>query len=260
MVIRLKLVTPILALLSLGLIGWLQIVELNRLNANLSKPINQEAASAEEQQAQVYLRGLARFPRLGFDNLVANLSFLKFLQYFGDLDSRKYTGYALAPNFFEIIVERDPRFLETYSFLSASVSLYAGQPRKTVELLSQGLEKLSPQTHQSYYLWVYKATDELLFLGDSSAATKSNAMAIEWARVQDTPDSRRIAYLASQTNIFLSRNPDSRRAQVNAWSMVLNNAVDDKTRRYVLAQIQALGGQIKQTPDGNYTIFFPEKD
>ena len=39
---------------------------------------------------------LKNLPSFGFDNLIADWTFLKFLQYFGDDEARDVTGYDLA--------------------------------------------------------------------------------------------------------------------------------------------------------------------
>jgi hypothetical protein len=127
--------------------------------------------------------------------------------------------------------------------------------------MEKGLKSLSPQgPPQSYYVWRYKATDELLFLGDAQAARKSYEKAAEWASVHSDEESKNIARISRQTAGFLARNPVSKRAQVSAWAMVLNNATDDRTRELAISRIAALGGEVSFTPQGAVKLRLPQID
>jgi hypothetical protein len=203
-----------------------------------------------------------KIPVFGFDNLLADWVFLRLAQYFGDDDARNLTSYDLSPEYFEIIVDRDPLFVSTiYPALSTSISLYAGMPEKSVALMNQSLKSMSPQMPaKSYYVWRNKAIDELLFLGDSQASQKSFAMSAEWAATHPDAESQIVAEASQQTAQFLSRNPDSRWAQISAWSSILNYAVDQKTRNLAVSKIEALGGKIKVNAEGQFQVIFSEKD
>jgi hypothetical protein len=196
----------------------------------------------QEQAEKVTLDLWQRLPTFGFDNLLANWVFLQFIQYFGDTSARNQTGYSLVPEYFEVIVNRDPRFVDAYLTLSAASSLFAGRPDRTVALMDQGLRSLTPETSpNAYYVWLYKAVDEVLFMGDTQSAKHSYKTAAEWARIQGN---QRIAAQAEQTAQFLAKNPDSRRVRISAWLLILNNANDDYTRKRSLQEIQRLGGQV----------------
>jgi hypothetical protein len=54
-----------------------------------------QAAQQEAQQEALRLKMLKTIPSFGFDNLIADWTFLKFLQYFGDDEARDVTGYNL---------------------------------------------------------------------------------------------------------------------------------------------------------------------
>lgn len=246
--------------LSLGIIVTNQLKNLRDLEKKDQPTLSKAEYLREVKQTEIRLDWLKHLPNLGLNNLVADWAFLQFLQYFGDWQARGMTGYSLAPKFFEVIVQRDPRFIDIYPFLSVSVSLYAGQPRQTVALMDQGLKSLTPQMPNAFYVWVYKSTDELLFLGDVKAALQSNAKAIEWAEIQNTPDSLRIAALSRRTAAFLEKNPLSKKAQVSAWMLILGNATDDRTRALVVKQIEKLGGRLERAPGGVYKLILPEND
>ncbi len=254
------LLTVLIILLSYGTIVQLQFSRLSQLDRKANQPLTKAEYLREEQQIKASLQLLDKLPAFGFDNLVANWSFLNFLQYFGDDQARPKTGYRITPNFFQVIVDRDPRFLAMYPYLSASVSLYGGQPQQTVRLLQQGISKIpSAMQSEAYFLWQAKATDELLFLGKTQDARHSYEMAAAWASQSSDPQLQAIAIRSRQTAQFLATNPDSRRARVGSWYNILTNAIDDPTRQFAAKQIKALGGEIVQR-NGAFQVKLPQAD
>lgn len=213
------------------------------------------ALQREVEVERLRLNLLKKIPAFGFDNLLADWVFIGFLIYFGDNEVRAVTDYRLSPEYFEVIIDRDPKFLDAYLFLSASSSLYAGMPERSVAMMSKGLESLSPQIPpRSYYIWRYKGIDELLFLGDAHSASKSFEKTAEWASTYSDLESQQVAVRSTQTAEFLALNPNSKLAQVSAWSMVLENAVDERTRNLAISRIEKLGGNVIVTPEGGLRI------
>jgi hypothetical protein len=253
--------TTAIGLVSYGTIAHLQLSRLSQLDHTVSQLRSKADYLHEEQQTQNSLKLLAKLPTFGFDNLVANWSFLNFLQYFGDDQARPKTGYRITPAFFQVIVDRDPRFLRMYPYLSASVSLYGGQPQQTVRLLQQGLKAIPPTMHsEAYFLWEAKATDELLFLGKTQDAQHSYEMAASWASQSNDPQMQAIAQSSRQTAKFLASNPDSRRARVSSWFNILTNAIDDSSRQFAVQQITALGGKVSVAENGALQVKLPKED
>lgn len=222
--------------------------------------LTENSTSFYSQQKQS-LKLMERTPSLGFRNLVANSVFLSFLQYFSDLSEGKSQGEPLSPDFFSIILKRDPFYKDYYLFLSNSTTLYAGQPQESVNLMSRGLEAIT--THRpsdSFYIWRYKGIDELLFLGDSQSAQQSFETAAEWASQSDAPDSDVIESVSRQTAQFLARDPDSEFAQISAWASILTNATSDEVRERAIARIQELGGRVSEQQDGSIQIGYSQAE
>lgn len=243
-----------------GAIVRLQVDRLTQIEAKADQPQTKAEYLREEQQILASLQLARKLPALGFDNLVANWSFLSFLQYFGDDKARPQTGYRLAPDFFKLIVDRDPRFLGMYSYLSAGVTLYGGKPQETVRLLEQGAKSIPPvMQSEAYFLWQAKGTDELLFLGRSADAQKSYETAADWASKSPSPERQAIAARSRRTAQFLASNPDSRRARVGSWFNILTNAIDDPTRQFAANQIKALGGTLT-VQNGAVQVKLPKTD
>ncbi|MBE9139041.1 hypothetical protein IQ254_17885 [Nodosilinea sp. LEGE 07088] len=217
-----------------------------------------------EQQAQATATTLTlaqKMPAFGFDNLVADWFFLRFLQYFGDDQARASTGYGLSPEFFEIIIANDPYYRNFYLFLSGSVSNFAGRPERAVAITADGLEHLTPTLpDDSFYIWRYRGIDELLYLGDGAAAQTSYQTAADWARQSAHPDAAIIAESSQRTADFLANNPLSKQAQVSAWASVFANAFDDGTRQKAIDRIKALGGNVFVSESGEVKLQFPPDD
>src|SRR4028119_1932256 len=109
--IRQSLAVSIVALLSVTAIAVLQVPQLNYLR-NKAKSTSSEALQKEIDSEKVRLDLLRKIPAFGLDNLLADWVFLNFLQYFGDDEARQLTGYRLSPDYFEVIIDREPRFLD----------------------------------------------------------------------------------------------------------------------------------------------------
>ena len=127
--------------------------------------------------------------------------------------------------------------------------------------MSEGLASFEKEKPiDSYYIWRYKGTDELLFLGDSAAAQASFATAAEWAKQSDAPEAEIISELSHRTSEYLLSNPDSRIAQIDAWSSLLSTALDSDTRDRAVARIESLGGSVVFSEDGRVSIQYEKAD
>jgi hypothetical protein len=251
------------ALFCLLAIGVFQVPRLNQLiSRGKIAPLAELKREVETERLRLNL--LQKAPSLGFDNLMANWVYLGFLQYFGDDLARGQTGYELSPAYFEIIVDRDPRFLGSYISLTASLSLYAGKPEQSVALMAKGLKSMSAKIPpKSYYVWRYKGIDELLFLGDVKSAQQSFAKAGEWASIYPDAESQSVAAISRRTAQFLAGNPDKARiknAQEAIWATVIVNALqanDSRTRDQVIRQIEARGGKVTISQEGGVSVQLP---
>ncbi|MBD1996775.1 hypothetical protein H6G00_09105 [Leptolyngbya sp. FACHB-541] len=241
-------------------ISLLQQPQLARLKSAVTDASPEELKQQDAAQI-VYLNLVQRSPAFGFDNLVADWIFLDFLQYFGETPVRNQIGYDLSSEYFEAILNHDPYFKDAYFFLSGSTTLYAGRPDRTIDIMNEHLSQLSPRVpDEAYFVWRYKGTDELLFLGDSQAAQRSFEKAAEWASIYSDPESQAIAQISQQTAEYLANNPESKSARISAWVTVLGNAFDENTQRYAISQIEALGGNVSVDEQGRLQIQQPEGD
>ena len=244
---------------ALTVVVYLQTPQLASLKQR--KSLDKAVLRQQEAQAKAQLSIAKTLPTFGFDNMVANWHFINFIQYFGDTEVRAKAGYGASMEYFEAILDRDPRFLYAYFYLSSTGSLYAGQPEKSVSLMNRGLKSLSPKVpDRGYYIWRLKAVDELLFLGKVPDARNSMLTAADWARQSATIEGQNVARLSQNTAAYLARNPNSKQAQFDAWNMVLGAAVDDFVIKRAIAGIGATGGKVTISPSGEFKVEAPAKD
>ena len=251
---RQAVVAPFVICLWILGVGLLQFPRMQKLlNSNTTASLETLAKEIDSEKLRLNL--LKKLPSFGYDNLMADWVYLSFLQYFGDDPIRDKTGYSLSPEYFEVILEHDPRFISAYLSLSTSTSMYAAMPERSVSLMEKGLKSLSCWVpSKSYYIWRYKGIDELLFLGNLAAAKQSFARSANWASKHSDEESKQLAFFSQKTTEFLNKNPSLKNAQIAGWTMVLNNKVDEKTRKRAISAIEALGGKVIINPDGTTKI------
>jgi hypothetical protein len=195
----------------------------------------------KEKEIKATLKIQKKIPSFGFNNLRANWIFLNFIQYFGDKKARNHTGHSLIADYFETLLKYDPHFTQAYLTLSTANTIYAAKPDKTIALMEQVLQSTSPEVSPyTSSLWTVKALDELLFLGDTKAAHKSYNMATQWANQRGDELGKNIAIRNQKTADFLATNPDTTKAQIASWKMILPNVRDSKTRQEILDKIESL--------------------
>ena len=242
-----------------AVVVYLQTPQLASLKQR--KSLTKAVLRQQEAQLKAQLSIAKTLPTFGFDNLVADWHFIDFIQYFGDTEVRAKAGYGASMEYFEAMLDRDPRFLYAYFYLSSTGSLYAGQPEKSVSLMNSGLKSLSPKVpDRGYYIWRLKAVDELLFLGKVPDARNSMLTAANWARQSSTTEGQNVARLSQGTAAYLARNPNSKQAQFDAWNMVLGAAVDDFVIKRAIVGIRSTGGKVTISPSGEFKVEAPAKD
>lgn len=219
-----------------------------------SPQLTQEEAEKQEQQLATNLEIFKKLPSLGFDNLLANWTFLNFLQYFGDSKGRELTGFQLNDDYFDVISRFDPKWVDMYLFLSTSVGYYQAEPELSVKFMERGTDALSPDNPDAWRLWRLKAIDELLLIGDISAAIASLETAAKWA--EGTPSEPIAAQFQRAAN-SLRENPDSERIRINAWLTVYSQTTDTLVKERAVTELEALGVEIQEGEDGELRFSIP---
>lgn len=242
-----------IAIAALGGILYLQSWQLKQPSLWTENP----AQAAEQEKLRLQL--LQRSPTFGFDNAIADWTFLNFLQYYGDDEARNKTGYGLSPEYFDLITRLDPRFVMAYLFLSGSVSHQLGKPDLAVQMMQRGTDALSPQMDESaFQVWRLKALDQLLLLGDIPGAIHSYEQAANWTKGTAYAE---IEPILRGTANFLRTDPNSKPVRVMAWGDIFQQATaigDKQTAERAKQEILALGGKFVEQ-DGNVIVVPPPK-
>ena len=210
-----------------------------------------------ESNTEAYSSRLAKvrpLPKIGLDNLFANLIFIDFLIYFGDERSEQ-SGYPDSLELLETVISNDPYFMDFYLFLSQSTTIYSGRPEKTIEIINKGLSLIDNRyPADGYRIWRYKAMDELLFLGDVAAAQKSYEEAGNLAVQSSDSYIQSVGQSSLRTAAFLSENPDSKQARVSAWGSLMTTTFSDEARQRAAEEIRKLGGEVVFNENGGISV------
>lgn len=251
--------TGLSSLLAIGAVSgitWMQHQRLQQRNLAALPPLEQD------RQESLYIKSLKYLPSqgFGFNNLIGDWTFLRMLQYVGDTPAREVAGYSAAPAFFDVISQRDPRFIESYIFASGTLSYDLGMPEESIKVLDRGLAALDPKLHKgAHTLWVLKAMDQLLLLGDATGAAESYRMGGEWAQQSPDPEWRETGASLIRTSNFLKTDPNSAMVRFWAWSSVFAQAKatsNVKTEERARSELLKLGAVEGKNQDG-LTVFMP---
>jgi hypothetical protein len=124
---------PLLALLCL--LGW----AIHRTNVALESQIHET-----RQPGDVGLLPDGRLLRvlsLGFDRFVADLFWLRTVNYIGTESSMK-TGYPAAARLAELVTDIDPHFKTAYSVTNVVLTVLSHQPEPAIALLDKGIRHI----------------------------------------------------------------------------------------------------------------------
>ncbi|WP_204138092.1 hypothetical protein [Halomicronema sp. CCY15110] len=214
-------------------------------------------ATNDEQQRELQVALLDSLPDFGFRNLWADWTFLNFLQYFGNFEYRQETSYRLSGDYFEIILDRDPYAYLPYEYLSSSVSLFAGEPKRAVAMQENGLKYLAPDfPPESYFIWRHKGIDEILFLDDYDASAKSHDMAASWAAQSSLPAAKEDQHSLRDTADFLAQGDfDPAAVQITAWAQLIRTAPDAQTQDKAIERLRTqFGVEVVWQEDGTFFL------
>lgn len=247
-----------LVTLSASIVGIIYLQKGHLKKAEIVR--DKEIYLKEQEQFSINAKIHKNLPSFGFNNLLADRTFLQFIQYFGDGEARQVTGYSTVTDYFEDIVNRDPNFMQSHLVMSSANSLFAAKPQKTVDLMNKAIEKVNPEVpNYPFLLWSYKAADEILFLGDLKAAQNSYLSAAAWAKLLNNDLGKNMAMRYEKSAAFLATNPDPTQAQIGAWISILSSAKDQKTANYIIKKLESLGATISMSDDGKLVVK-PPKD
>jgi hypothetical protein len=246
-----------IAALAIGGIIQLQQPQLSQLAAR-------EVASAEDQRQEALRLSLVRrSPSFGFDNLMADWAFLNLIQYDGDSATRKAIGYDLAPKYFDLMTRLDPRFVDSYVFLSGIMSYQMGKPDEAIALMDRGTTALTPKDHpKAFLVWRLKGLDQLLMVNDLQGSQFSYDQAGDWALASSDADTRQVGPIFKQTAEFIRTDPNNKQMLLWSWSSIYDQSVvtrDETTKAKARAKLLEIGAIERKDDKGNSYFTLPPK-
>ena len=223
-----------------------------------------DVASPEDQrQEALNLSLMNRSPSFGLDNILADWAFLNFVQYDGDTATRKVVGYPLAPKYFEMITRLDPRFVDSYVFLSSIMSYQIGMPKEAIALMDRGTSALTPKDHpRAFLVWRLKGLDQLLMANDLDASQFSYDQAGDWALASSDASVREVGPIFKQTAEFIRTDPNNKTMLLWSWSAIYDQAVvtrDQVTQARAREMLLKIGAIERQDEKGSVYFSLPPK-
>ena len=223
-----------------------------------------DVASPEDQrQEALNLSLMNRSPSFGLDNILADWAFLNFVQYDGDTATRKAVGYPLAPKYFEMITRLDPRFVDSYVFLSGIMSYQMGMPKEAIALMDRGTSALTPKDHpRAFLVWRLKGLDQLLMANDLDASQFSYDQAGDWALASSDASVREVGPIFKQTAEFIRTDPNNKTMLLWSWSAIYDQAIvtrDQVTQARAREMLLKIGAIERKDEKGSVYFSLPPK-
>jgi len=150
---------------------------------------------------------------LGYDQLIADLFWLGFVQYVGNSEQRQLDRYGLAFDYLDIVTTLDPKFTRPYWFAAFIVGSEMGRPDLSQSLIERGLQT----DQESWYLPFIAGINQYLFAQKEMEAAKYYRKA---AKFPDAPP-----WLMRQAEILEAKIP-SLVKEVNTWDTIYRTSTD----------------------------------
>jgi hypothetical protein len=204
-----KFTKPLLLLTS-----WMLLacgIQLAHVQLNTSMALNSKADSSAlilpKYDVLKYLCG-------GNEQLVADCWWLSFIQYYGDVKSRKEDHYKFAFDYLNLITQLDPKFSQPYWFAAFAVGADAKRPDLAKTLIDRGI-RANPD---SWYVPFIGGINEYLFAGNDKEAAHYYRIA---AKHTDAP-----MWIGRQAKILDMQIPSFIK-EIRTWESIYQNANDD---------------------------------
>jgi len=173
----------------------------------------------------------ARMMTLGFDQLVADCYWLKFIGYIGDTAARGKDRYSLADEYLSLIVSLDPYLINAYWFAAFTIGSEQKSPGRAAEIIDFGIRA----NQDNWYLPFIAGINQYLYAGNEVAAAKYYRMASKY------PDAPK--WLLRQSQILEAKIP-SRIKEINIWSNIYSTNSDLRVRDMSRQKLIELWGQV----------------
>lgn len=177
-------------------------------------------------------------PSFGYRNLIADLFWLQFLQYYGDIEARSRLGYNLSYDYLEAITERNPHFDTPYLFINLAVTYQMSRPDLSEKLFLTGIA----HNPENYRIWQARGFLHFLYTGELGKAAYAFRQNAGLAVAQEGNAKQRWAnYWMGIARAIEIPDVDTRYTRRKIWEEVYTNAADKQVKKMALAYLKPLG-------------------
>jgi hypothetical protein len=217
-----------------------------------SAAIDHSKSQASDEKIDAVLSVGKSLPSFGYRNLLADLLWLRFVQYYGDVQARERTGYRYSYEYLNLITDRDPRFEKAYLFANLAVTYQMVRTDLSEKLLLKGIA----HNPKSYQIWQARGFLHFLYTGDLPKAAYAFRKNAGLAVSQEGNAKQQWAnYWINIARSIELPNVDTRYTRRKIWEEIFNSALDRQTRRMALVYLNTLGVRVDQ--DGHLQEIFP---
>lgn len=184
--------------------------------------LDQAVKSAQENNAPAMIPSAdsVKFISLGYDQLIADVYWLAFINYYGDGLARQKDHLVLADRYLDLITDLDPQFVQPYWFAAFTIGGDMGQPQRADEIVKKGIVA----NPNNWYLPFIAGMNQYLFAKDEKAAARYYRMA---SKFPEAP-----SWLEGQVKILESDAPKMIK-EGNNWLAVYNSTDEERVKEHV---------------------------
>jgi hypothetical protein len=188
---------------------------------------------------------------LGYDQILADIYWLNFIQYFGDTNARLVDHYDRCYDYLSLISALDPHFIQAYWFAAFAVGTEQKRPDLAEKIISRGLSN----NQDNWYLPYIAGVNEFINSKDDKKAAKYYKMAAKFpgsppwlsrqAQILDTNLPRIFKEIRTWATVYES-NPDglvkstARTKLIDLWRFVYRHTPDKHSKEEVIKQLGKL--------------------
>lgn len=154
---------------------------------------------------------------LGFDQLLADVYWLAFIQYIGDTAARQADRSEQAEKYLDLVTLLDPKFVQAYWFAAFVVGQEQQKPDVAERIINRGIEF----NQDNWYLPFIAGVNQYLYAHNEESAARFYRMA---AKFPDAPK-----WLGRQADILQAKIP-SLIKEVNTWNSIYTSSKDKLVR------------------------------
>ncbi len=171
---------------------------------------------------------------LGFDQVLADLYWLAFIQYIGNGKERNIDHYVEAEKYIDLITCLDPKFVPAYYFAAFTIGSEQHSPDVAAQLIDRGIEV----NQDSWYLPFIAGINQYLYAHNEVKAAKYYRMA---AKFPDAPK-----WLGRQAEILEAKIPSTIK-EVNVWDSIYSSSKDSTVKERARMKLASLWLRVYKT-------------